>query len=496
VRGKDHLFQLIKSLSKTEKRYFTLDAQKSGRKESRYLELFRVINDQEDYDEQPLKALFGTKLGDDKARLYEAILRAMRDYQSKKSYKTRIKELLTDAKILFERKLYDQSENRLAEAKSLALDLQDHLAVLEINLNQRQLTREVIEKEFEHDVINLIEEKEKHLQLDEEEFWVHDTFDHLVIDILQNRQGLNEAAKTAFKQKYQLLLNLDDTSRKPFFTKRRLHQCRAFYYRLTGNTEQEFEAFNTALNLWKDYPKNKEEYYHLYLTDGINLLSASMKDEQKVKQFPELIAEIKSQKAPNPQGQKLLFERTTIYYLIFLLNSLDAEFESTIQEIQEGLQQYDISLSTKLSICLNVSFLLFLNDRYRDCLKWTAQITHLKKKAENIRKDIHLLNQVLILLTEYKLGDYEAIENANRRAARFFQRQPASGLKSLSVLIIGMIKQLQASANTKEEREILLKSKMDIQELGPNLGGGIDEICDLWIESEIQQSSIKALRIK
>ena len=139
MRSKDHLFYLIKSLSKTEKRYFTLDAQKSGRKESRYLELFKVINEQEIYEEETLKKQFGSKLGDDKARLYEAILRAMRDYQSKKSYKTRIKELLTDAKILFERKLYEQSENRLDEAKSLALELQDHLAILEINLRQRQL---------------------------------------------------------------------------------------------------------------------------------------------------------------------------------------------------------------------------------------------------------------------------------------------------------------------------------------------------------------------
>ena len=139
MRAKDHLYHLIKSLSKSEKRYFTIEAQKSGRKHSRYLELFRFIDKQDSYNEQAVKEKFGKQLRDDKGRLYEAILRAMRDYQSRKSYKTRIKELLTDAKILFERKLYEQCENRLQEAKTLALELQDHLAVLEINLRQRQL---------------------------------------------------------------------------------------------------------------------------------------------------------------------------------------------------------------------------------------------------------------------------------------------------------------------------------------------------------------------
>ncbi|MEZ4986689.1 MAG: hypothetical protein R2795_16905 [Saprospiraceae bacterium] len=58
----------------------------------------------ETYDEAAVKATFGSKVADDKARLYESLLGALRDYQSKKSWKTRIKELLTDAKILFERK--------------------------------------------------------------------------------------------------------------------------------------------------------------------------------------------------------------------------------------------------------------------------------------------------------------------------------------------------------------------------------------------------------
>ena len=65
MRGKDHLFHLIHSLSKSEKRYFTLDARKSGKTNSRYLELFQLINKQKTFDDTPLKKKFKTRLGED-----------------------------------------------------------------------------------------------------------------------------------------------------------------------------------------------------------------------------------------------------------------------------------------------------------------------------------------------------------------------------------------------------------------------------------------------
>ena len=55
MKDKEDLFQLIKALSKTEKRYFTLDAQKVGRKKSKYMELFQAINDQDDYNDTVLR---------------------------------------------------------------------------------------------------------------------------------------------------------------------------------------------------------------------------------------------------------------------------------------------------------------------------------------------------------------------------------------------------------------------------------------------------------
>ncbi len=73
MRSKEDLFQLVQAMSKSEKRYFVLDAKKSGRTDSRYLNLFDAINDMEDYDEEPLKKRYAANLSSDKAYLNEDI---------------------------------------------------------------------------------------------------------------------------------------------------------------------------------------------------------------------------------------------------------------------------------------------------------------------------------------------------------------------------------------------------------------------------------------
>ena len=115
MKQKDDLYNLIQAMSKSEKRYFTIDAKKSGRTSSKYLELFQAINHMDAYNEQKLQKKFGKTLPFDKSYLYDAILRSMRDYRSSKSRAARIKEMILDTKYLYERGLYQQSEEYLKE---------------------------------------------------------------------------------------------------------------------------------------------------------------------------------------------------------------------------------------------------------------------------------------------------------------------------------------------------------------------------------------------
>lgn len=497
MRSKDHLFHLIKSLSKSEKRYFTLDAQKSGRKQSRYLNLFKAINEQDSYSEAPLKKLFGSKLGDDKARLYEAILRSMRDYQSKKSYKTRIKELLTDAKILFERKLYEQAENRLTEAKSLALELEDHLVILEINLRERQLIKEYQHRNYAQQVEKLIEEKDKHLKILEEEFWLNDTYDRISIDMFKYHNKVNEEKAKDLKENYAEILekreNIDS-----FYALWRIYKMGALYYRLLGEYDKEFSETMLIDKLWKENDKILQDNYFQYLGDAFNLVSAMARNKELIHELPKTLEDINnnSSKFENAQAKKLLFEKTSIYRLIYLLNTNSTSFDKELNDIETGLKRFNITPSSELSIIINTVLLLFLSDQYDKCINWLEKLWKLQRRTKEIRQDIQNNSRIIYLLATYKIKSYEKTENVLRSVKRYFNNAKIKSKNFLLFyqLIIDAINKTQAAVSSREEKNSIVHLKEQILALEAPLPGGIDEITVLWAESIINNKDISKIR--
>ena len=487
MRSKDHLFYLIKSLSKSEKRYFTLDAQKSGRKNSRYLALFHAINQQEVYSEIPLKKEFGRKLGDDKARLYEAILRAMRDYQSKKSYKTRIKELLTDAKILFERKLYEQSQNRLEEAKSLALELQDHLAVLEINLRQQQLTTEFPSKNYGEQIELLITENKQHLEILNYELKLHEYYHQLAVDIRQYPVKLNEQQLAELEGKYTSILSAESPTNASFTARRRFYQIRAMYNRLSGDQKEMFEAFKEVLKSWDGLEKNRQEDFFLFMVDASNVLFATFQDASQLDTFSELLGELESLSPPSTYGQRFLFERVSIYRLLYLINTRNSVIDGAVKKITEGLRQFDLNASAELSILFNLIILLFLNGRYEDCQPWIDKVISSRKRYRHTRQDIQEGVRILKLIVTYQLDDFQKIENTLRTIKRYFDQNKNSVFYNFHQELHKTMQGLM-SAIPGEEKGILLEFKRRIQEQKIKAPNGLDELAVVWIEHLLKRN--------
>jgi hypothetical protein len=90
------LFKLIKSLSKSEKRFFKLSSSlQSGDKN--YLKLFDFIEDLEVYDEELVKEMFKKEkfikhLPSEKNHLYRLILKSLRSFYSEKSISSILKK--------------------------------------------------------------------------------------------------------------------------------------------------------------------------------------------------------------------------------------------------------------------------------------------------------------------------------------------------------------------------------------------------------------------
>ena len=124
MKKPEDIISLIKSLSKSEKRYFKLFIAKNSIGESsHYLKLFDLIEKAGTTESKVIKKLYQNdrfvekQFGLYKHMLYKQILKSLKAFHSAKSVDDEIMELIRDAKILFDKTLYDQASTVLKGEK-------------------------------------------------------------------------------------------------------------------------------------------------------------------------------------------------------------------------------------------------------------------------------------------------------------------------------------------------------------------------------------------
>lgn len=142
------VYELIHSLSKNEKRHFSLLIGSSGNPEDKkVVKLFNHLNKAEEYDEakllKQLPEIKAEQLSNQKSYLYQKLLQALRLYNGPKINDLQIREQIDFAQILFERRLYAQGLSALRKARKLASvqeNLEQQLEILKMERGVLLLT--------------------------------------------------------------------------------------------------------------------------------------------------------------------------------------------------------------------------------------------------------------------------------------------------------------------------------------------------------------------
>src|ERR1700733_13982474 len=124
-RSSDSLFQLIKSLEKSEKRNFKLYIKRNSSSEDlKSIQLFDALDKMEEYDEVQLlarnKNLRKSQLSNAKAHLYREILSSLRLIRQEENIDIQLHEQMDYARILYNKGLYLQSLKILDRMKEQA----------------------------------------------------------------------------------------------------------------------------------------------------------------------------------------------------------------------------------------------------------------------------------------------------------------------------------------------------------------------------------------
>jgi hypothetical protein len=132
----DALFVLIKSLSKSEKRYFRLQPMAE---DGQHRLLFDAMEKLNDYDEEKLlKILKGSPITDAisiaKNRLYHTLLKSLASFHHKATARAEVMRLLQSIEVLYNRGLHEQADKLVHSALKIAR--KNELSALQLELNE------------------------------------------------------------------------------------------------------------------------------------------------------------------------------------------------------------------------------------------------------------------------------------------------------------------------------------------------------------------------
>ena len=419
MRNKEDLFTLVKAMSRSEKRYFVLDAKKSGGSTNRYLTLFGTLSKMEEFDEEKLKKKFPKNLPTDKAYLYEAILRSMRDYRSTASKAAQVKERLMDARFLYERGLYGQSHARIQQAKSLATELEDNFSLLEI-IKEEQLSlfdRRI--KVTADQVQSLQEEKEIIEQNIEEELNYIGLYCSLAVEFF--KQGVIKGKKELGLLEKRLPIQFLNDENKPNskLALRRYYLCNAIFFRIKGDIKKTKEYYEKAALWWEGNPAVKEEEFYRYVGDVNNLINTCYTNLELFGVAQFWFDKLKKeQSGRNYHEKKYVFLSLSISNLLHHLNNANKTSSKTaLIDIIKGIEKYKLNKSILLLINIVTAF-FWLKD-YESCIKWGGVLTSLKK---NSRRDIQAIAMIYQMVSYFEMDMIDEMDAGFRSVNRFFKK--------------------------------------------------------------------------
>lgn len=495
----DELHELIKSMSRSEKRYFTLDANKSGGdRKNNYVKIFTALNDMEDYDEEKLKKKFRKEkfikhLATEKNYLYTAILKSMRNFHSDKSAYARIKEMMLDAHLLNGRGLYEQGAKMLKKAKKLAYEYQNNLMILEINKEERYVTLELKNKTSKEQIEELINEGEIVRSIVEEEFDYLNLNNQLYIEIVHQFSLLDEQSKNELKDQIGEKLEKNDLDSISFLTQHRLYQSRALYFQLIGETEEVFQHFSKVLDLWDDNPKIKEEEFYKYIIDLSNHIYSCLAKEKYQYALP-FIQRLETESPSNNHDGNVVFYLSSLFRLIYHMSI--GEFNQAkklIPKIEKGLKNHKLNEKSITILFSNIAILDFMTEDYSACLQWLNQIIS-KSKLEN-RQDIQRLSRILKLISYLEIEEFEKFENFSRTTLYFLKSRKQTFEESFEMKVLSFLKKLYALPFA-ERKPIYTDSFKQLENIKNNPNGstplGLEELY-FWVKSKIIRKSMVEL---
>jgi len=497
IKG-DKTFLLIKSLSKSEKRFFKIYSSRHviGEKNN-YVQLFEAIDKQEVYDETGIKKRFSeeeftNRLSVAKAYLYDLILKSMTAYQAQKSIDTQIYEGLSQVKFLFNKNLYSQAKNIIDKVKKLAETYERHSIVPEIIYWEKRVYEATSFAEV--DVQTL-----KDLQRDERTA-LH-ALDH-INDLwnLQSQLYLQHVRKGIIRDKEELdeLENVFNASYMqfeeqylPFWAQVLRNKIYATYFFLIRDHQSSNSYITKMVALLESKPqliKYDPIEYIQAVSNRLNILHSlknfDERDEylKKLETLYENINDYKSYKV-----QQKIFE--SYHYHNMNKDIGEGDYEkgyTSLDSLKDGFEKYAETISPMGAIVLPyfAGIISYSAGHSSKAQYWIQKA--IEQESAHLRPDILSFSKIIDTIISYDLKDEKKLKVKLRSLyAHLYQKEKRYQFENLLMDFIRAIQTPRSGAEIKNlfidfEEKLKVISKDPFENKAFEYFKFVD-----WVESQI-----------
>jgi hypothetical protein len=434
------LFDLIQSLSQTEKRYFKVTTGNSGNNNShQFMEIFDCVSNMEAYNEEGLKKQLdegnGSKhLAFRKSHLYDLILSSLRNYHKSKSAEFEALNLLQDIKITFDRGLLKQSERLLNKLKKKCFEYNFKQYLVAATSWEKKITASLVSTKFknssnyktEKQLVNQLTQNQNELLSylkKENELW---KLRVQLIDVYRFDSASLMSSIKSFKAEFAAVLKSQPTTENHLELKVHKLTMSALINFFEGDINKGVQNQKKLVELLRNESKYTETNMSGYASEINNFLTFCFSAET-LNDVPIWLDEL-DKLFNNPNVRTNLFLRARIYsfHQVNLLRYYNQK--GTYKEFDN--KQYlmfkpHINSYKNFQIQYNIAISYFFLNDFHSALIWINEINNSTTKVRPV--DMSFI-RILSYIIHFKFGNHFIIDRAHNSKDKTIRHEVDSNM--------------------------------------------------------------------
>jgi len=503
----NHLFELIKSLNKSEKRYFKLySSRHTIGEQNNYNLLFDFIEKMPVYDESLIHVHFDgesflNRFSITKGRLYNIILKSLDLFYSTSSIDSQIYTMIHSADILFNKGLYTQAEKILNSAEKQTIKHGKNILLLEIKNKQKKLIEKELYSDIKtHQISKILSAESQILEEigNQQKLWHTKS---LLFNEL-NKKGVIRS-KSEIKNLDNIIdqlksLNLDQCNGK---TKYLYHHIYSAYYFALNDLQNSYEhLLKTKLIIDDDMHlfEDKPNVYFSVLTNLI-YIATKLKKYKDGNSFLKILKKLPSSKNYHSTIDLDIKYFSSIYSLELFLKMEELDYaaaENLIPAIEQGYEKYGNQINNirKAYIDFKIAIVYLSIGKYDLALNWINKI--LNSEGIDKKQDIYCFSQIINLILHFEMKNLRFLPYALNTTKRYLKgRNRLFKFEELFLKTIGKIS--KEDLNKFDIEDILLPIQSELYNLKQDhFEQIVFEYFDFatWVKSKIEGKTFLELK--